>query len=183
MGVAYDKHYKREDYFGKPYPQLVEFFRSLSKSKYILDLGCGQGRDSIALGQMGYKVKGVDISSVGIQQMNELARTYNIDVSGVVNDLYSYPITDDYDIILLDSILHFYKNDVSKECLLVERIISEMKSGSILCVYMQKGAQREKILKSIISKSDCKYEILIEKHFNHADFNSDYFVYALLKVM
>jgi len=174
MALTYDKHYKKKDYFCKPYPQLIEYFEGLSKSKYVLDLGCGQGRDSIALGLMGYKVKGVDISNVGINQLNVLAKSLDIDVSGIVNDLYSYPIIGVYDVILLDSILHFYKNDKDKETNLVERI---------LCIFIQKGNQREKVLMNIINKSVFDLEILIEKYIDYPEFNAEYFMYVISKDM
>lgn len=35
-----------------------------------MDLGCGQGRDVLFLGRIGYRVIDVDISDVGIQQLN-----------------------------------------------------------------------------------------------------------------
>jgi len=63
--VAYDDYYKEQNYFGNPYPGLIEFFRNYEPKGTILDLGCGQGRDSLSLGELGYKVIGIDHSNVG----------------------------------------------------------------------------------------------------------------------
>ena len=58
---TYDKHYQTPNYFGEPYPELLSFFSKYKPKGHVLDLGCGQGRDAIAMARMGYKVTGVDI--------------------------------------------------------------------------------------------------------------------------
>ncbi len=54
------------------------------------------------LGRLGYHVTGVDLSTVGIRQMNEAARQEKLDVQGKVADLYTYAIDQSVDSILLD---------------------------------------------------------------------------------
>ena len=65
----YDKYYKTEDLFGEPYPELIDFFKIYEPKGKLIDLGCGQGRDSISLAKLGYNVTGIDNSKVGIDQM------------------------------------------------------------------------------------------------------------------
>lgn len=72
--VTYDKHYREPNYFGDPYPKLLTFFGEYEPKGNVLDLGSGQGRDSIALARMGYTVTGVDISKVGVSQMMSIAQ-------------------------------------------------------------------------------------------------------------
>lgn len=43
----------------------------LPKSSYLLDLACGKGRHSITLNQLGYTVKGVDLSPNSITEANK----------------------------------------------------------------------------------------------------------------
>ena len=43
--LTYDKHYKAPNYFGEPYPELIQFFKEYEPKGHVLDLGCGQGRD------------------------------------------------------------------------------------------------------------------------------------------
>ncbi|MCF8416260.1 MAG: class I SAM-dependent methyltransferase [Crocinitomicaceae bacterium] len=43
----------------------------LPKSSYLLDLACGKGRHSITLNQLGYPVKGVDLSPNSITEANK----------------------------------------------------------------------------------------------------------------
>lgn len=54
MTATYDKYYQTENLFGDPYPELIEFFANYPKKGKVLDLGCGQGRDAIAIAQLGY---------------------------------------------------------------------------------------------------------------------------------
>ena len=74
MAVTYDKYYKTENLFGQPYPELLAFFTEYPKKGNVLDLGCGQGRDAIPLARLGFDVTGIDNSSVGIAQMNRIAK-------------------------------------------------------------------------------------------------------------
>jgi len=101
--VSYDQYYKTEDLFGKPYPELMEFFAHLPKKGKVLDLGCGQGRDAIAIARMGYTVTGIDDSKVGIQQLNAIADYEKLDLTGTIMDIYAFDDFQEYDIILLDS--------------------------------------------------------------------------------
>ncbi len=80
-----------------------------------MDLGCGQGRDALLLGELGYCVTGIDISDLGIKQMNAIANEKKLPVVGKVADIYNYPISEEYDMVLLDSIFHFYKNDLERK--------------------------------------------------------------------
>ena len=85
MTVPYDKYYQTENLFGKPYPELIEFFAEYSKRGKVLDLGCGQGRDAITLARLGYTVVGIDKSKVGVEQMNRIAEAESLTVTGKVS--------------------------------------------------------------------------------------------------
>ncbi|WP_155996959.1 hypothetical protein [Halobacillus karajensis] len=47
---------------------------------------------------------------------------------GKVVDVYIYPVAVEYDIVLLDSMLHFYKRDIENETNFVKRIATELKT-------------------------------------------------------
>ena len=136
--ATYDKNYKEPDIFGEPYPELVSFFQKYEPKGHVLDLGCGQGRDAIALSRMGYRVTGVDVSKVGISQMMSVARKEKLDVAGHVSDMYEYPIDDRYDIILLDSMLHFYPRDLEKETRFLLKIMADLNESGLLCLVVWK---------------------------------------------
>lgn len=179
---AYDKYYIDRDYFGEPYPGLVEFFRNYESKGTVLDLGCGQGRDTLLLGRLGYEVVGVDSSSVGIAQLNQIALNEGLSVKGVVADMYSYPISDGYDMVLLDSIFHFYSRDRKKEKAFLLQILAGLKSSGILCNFMQQGKDREKYYKKILSGSGYKLEMMVEGYTDYPDYDSKIHMYVVKKI-
>ena len=182
MRNPYNKHYEKEAYFGKPYPGLVDFFKTYPDRNVVLDLGCGQGRDALFLGRIGYRVIGVDISDIGIQQLNKAAQKERLRVKGLVADIYSFGITDEYDMVLLDSIFHFYKNDIEKEKKLLKRIIEEIKPGGVICNFMQKGPKREKHLKSAVQESRASFEVLLEDYTDYPEHNAEFHMYIIRKL-
>ncbi len=105
MSVAHDKYYKTENLFGKPYPELMEFFVEYPEKGQVRDLGCGQGRDAIALAQLGYTVTGIDNAKVGIEQMNQVANTENLILIGEVGDIYTFENFNKFDCLVVVCIL------------------------------------------------------------------------------
>ena len=181
MKYNYDEYYRGNELFGKPYAALLEFFKQHEPKGTVLDLGCGQGRDSIPIGRIGYRVIGIDESELGLAQMNEVCKKEQIDVIGIKDDIYTYKITDDYDIILMDSMLHFYKNDIDQETSLVHRIASEMKQNGILCNCMIRGKKREQTYKRILDET-IEFELIEEKYVDFPEFNSKYHMHIVRKV-
>ena len=131
MKTIYDKHYQTAHLFGEPYPELIAFFSQFEDRGRLLDVGCGQGRNALALANLGYEVTGIDHSTVGIDQMMQEAKRYELQVEGIVADLYEWDYSG-FDHILLDNMLHFAKKDRKREIELVEHILSSGKSGVIV---------------------------------------------------
>ena len=150
MKVPYDKYYLTENLFGKPYPELIEFFSQNPQKGKVLDLGCGQGRDAIALARLGYSVTGIDNSKVGIEQMNQVAQTEKLNLSGQVGDIYAFDNFGEFDFVLLDSMFHFAKKDQEKEVRFIQRILSGIKKGCLLIVCIQDSGKKVQILNQAI---------------------------------
>ena len=150
MAVTYDKYYQTENFFGEPYPELIDFLANYPKKGKLLDLGCGQGRDSIALARLGYNVSGVDNSKVGIDQMNEIGKAENLNLIAQVADIYNFDQFDKFDIILLDSMFHFAKNDKEKEIGLIKKIVSKIKNEGLIIVCIQDTGDKVEILNKAI---------------------------------
>jgi len=166
--TTYDKHYQEPEYFGDPYPALVTFFTEYKPKGKILDLGCGQGRDSIALARMGYDVVGVDISKVGISYMMSVAENEELKIKGVIADIYSYEIDESVDIVLLDSMLHFYKPDKKKEAGFLLRIMNDLKIGGLLCVIVWRSRKIEKELIHVLSTAS-KWKTPVDKYIEYPE--------------
>ncbi len=166
MKNPYDKYYLTENLFGEPYPELIEFFSNFKKKGKVLDLGCGQGRDAIALSRFGYEVTGIDNSKVGIEQMNQIAKDEKLKLFGQVSDIYSFDNFYDFDIILLDSMFHFNKKDKEKEIVLIKKIVSEIRKGSIIIFCIQDtGTKVKQLIKAIDYEN--KLIRILDKNFKY----------------
>ena len=133
----YDRYYETEELFGEPYDELIDFFKDYEPKGKILDLGCGQGRDSISLARLGYKVTGIDKSKVGIDQMNSISKRENLNLIGIVGDIFSWDNYQHFDIVLLDSMFHFYKQDKKREIDLIDKIARQISRNGLICICIQ----------------------------------------------
>lgn len=152
MKVKYDKYYQTVNLFGEPYPELIKFYSEVKNKGKLLDIGCGQGRDAIALATLGFEVTGIDISKVGIEQLNEIAQKENLPLKGIVGDLYEYSNYSEFDFILLDSMFHFRKSEKEKETRLLKKIIESAKTGAIITICIQNLGNKLNVLNLIISE-------------------------------
>ena len=100
MKIEYDKHYQTENLFGKPYPELIDFYAKIKVKGKLLDVGCGQGRDAIPLAKLGFTVTGIDNSKVGIEQLNKIAEKEKLPLKGMVEDIYNYSNFSEFEFIL-----------------------------------------------------------------------------------
>lgn len=179
--VAYDKYYETDSYFGNPYPEMITFFKEYNHKGLVLDLGCGQGRDALTLGKLGYDVIGVDISSVGIKQLNDRAKELNINVKGEVADIYKYKVTENVDIVMLDSMFHFYSKDYDKESAFLTRLLTEASSETLFCIFTQTKKETQNKLHKVIKQSKINTKIMLDKNIKYPDFNADFNMLVLKK--
>lgn len=172
MTVTYDKYYQTENFFGEPYSELIEFFAEYPKKGKVLDLGCGQGRDAIALARLGYSVTGIDNSKVGIEQMNQIGQDENLNLVGQVDDIYAFDRFNEFDIVLLDSMFHFAKKDKEKEIGLINRVVAEIRIGCLVVVCIQDTRDKVQILNKAID-FEKRLKRLADKEFKYIFEDSD----------
>lgn len=109
----YEKQFRKcRNACGEPFPEFVRFFEEYSGGPAaVLDLGCGQGRDSLLAAAYGHTVLGVDSSPTGVSQMQEAAAERGLVVEGVVADVVRYRPRRKYNVVILDRILHLLRDD------------------------------------------------------------------------
>lgn len=166
MPVTYDKYYQTKELFGKPYPELIDFFSQYPQKGKVLDLGCGQGRDSIPLARLGFDVTGIDNAKVGVEQMNQIAAGEHLTLTGKVEDIFELDNFAEYDFILLDSMFHFTKKDRRKETDFIRKILTNIKKGCLVVFCIQDIGKKVETLNQTMDFKD-QVNRLIDKKFDY----------------
>ena len=132
----YELEYRRNDKAcGDPFPEVVRFFDELDcPGARVLDLGCGQGRDAIMIAERGFDVLGIDLSPTGIRQLNQAAKSEKLPLVGEAADILSYPITGDFDVVLLDRVVHMFASRVEQAAVLEKATRAVGDSGTVVLV-------------------------------------------------
>ncbi|POB11815.1 SAM-dependent methyltransferase [Sulfobacillus sp. hq2] len=142
---GYDQRYRRVYDAGaqlwesdQPNASLVNMLQKhfeLAKGR-IVDLGCGEGRDSLYLAQQGLEVTGVDISSVALGRARELAHQLRLQTVRFIESdvIYLRPIADSsYDVALNMGCLHML-TDTKQRSRHIQRVFEILKPGGYFLV-------------------------------------------------
>lgn len=122
--------------FGKkPAKFLSQNFDYIPLESRVLDMGMSEGRNAVFLARKGYKVTGIDISSVAVKKAKMLASEYGVRINTIVASMNKYKIPDGS----FDAILCFYYVDRS----LHEKMISWLRPGGILIYESHTDLQRQ----------------------------------------
>lgn len=73
----------------------------------VLDLGCGEGRDSVFFASRGFEVTGVDVSAAGLQKAERLARAHGVKVRWMSADAADWMPTGPFDLVYSCGALHY----------------------------------------------------------------------------
>lgn len=182
----------------KPEPQkdVLRFFKYLKKEEKveltglnILDLGCGTGRNSNYLAELGNTVVGIDISKTAIDIAKSRANEMQLNnVSYVVGDMgASYPFADNYFDLVLDITSSNSLNEKERDIYIKEVYRTLKKDGYLfargLCKDGDKNAKN--LLKLSPGKEYDTYIIkelgLTERVFSQTDFKEFYGKYFKVK--
>jgi len=158
----YEKQYQESrEVCGPPFKEIVTFFKEYPQARLnVLDLGCGQGRDALFIARLGHHVLGVDTSRTGISQMIEQGKTEKLDVSGTVADVVEYEPTEDYDVVILDRILHMLKYDHQRVTVLEKASDATKTDGYILIADTPKNLQ---LIRKFFEERSCEWTIVTDK--------------------
>jgi tellurite methyltransferase len=134
MPGTFDTHYAgKQSYYGlSASEELADFVAAHPDSKgTALDLGCGEGRDSIFLARHGFKVTSVDRSQAGIKKLAAIAREHGLPIVTVVEDVAAHRIEPSaYDMICLVTILdHLSRQDSAR---VSRRVCEGLKAGGVV---------------------------------------------------
>ncbi len=108
----YDERYARPGLYWGSKPtglarDLLRIARTLPRSpRTLVDLGCGEGRDSIYFARRGYRVLGVDISSVGVRKAERRAARLGVEARFLVGDLRTFRLGRPVDVVFSSGALN-----------------------------------------------------------------------------
>ena len=109
---------------------LVKYNNILSKCRTsILDLGCGEGNDTLYLIEKGYKVISLDYSKESLNIVSNNIKESKVILADISSKL---PFDDNsFDIIVADLSLHYFNLETTKQIMLeIKRILT--KNGALL---------------------------------------------------
>lgn len=81
----------------------------------IIDIGCGEGRDSIFFARNGYQVSAFDFSSEGVKKGIAWADELNLSIDFFQADINEYRFEKPYDVLFASGALHYIPQDLRKE--------------------------------------------------------------------
>ncbi len=100
-------------------------------------MGMGEGRNAVFLAKKGYKVTGIDISSVAVKKAQLLAKEFNAKIKTVVASLDDYDFGDN----AFDAIICFYYVDRN----MIEKMDKWLKPGGHIVFEAFNIKQRAKL--------------------------------------
>jgi len=102
-------------------------------NELALDLGCGEGRESIFLARLGIRVVAIDICKEFIDKLREYSEKYCLNITPICMDVlkYNYP-ENTYDLVLVTTLLNHLERE--KIPIVINGVKRTLKSGGYVCV-------------------------------------------------
>jgi len=111
MSKFYDEKYANKDAYWGNLPSSmarIVFSQFLTPDHpKLLDIGCGEGRDSILFAQYGYRVTGFDSSAEGIKKAITRASDLDLSIDFFQADINKVRLQDDFDMIFSSGALQY----------------------------------------------------------------------------
>lgn len=111
MSKFYDDKYGSEElYWGKQPSSIARIlFQKYppQEDQTLLDIGCGEGRDSVFFARNGYRVTGFDSSAEGVRKSIALAEEQRLSIEFFQADINKYRLQDFYDVVFASGALHY----------------------------------------------------------------------------
>lgn len=112
----YEKEYETEDYYWGLVPSklclsVLELMPPVRQLK-VLDIGCGEGKNSVFFARNGYDVSAFDISTAGLEKLQHLCNQMNVIVNSFRSDINDYRLNTPFDILFSSGVLHYIKPEL-----------------------------------------------------------------------
>ena len=119
MTNPHDAKYRTERFYWgqRPSAACYDVLRLLPPDQplKLLDIGCGEGRNSIFFARNGYDVTAFDLSEVGVDKAKTWAAHLNLSVDAFTADLTSFRLETPYDTLFSTGSLHYLESDLRSD--------------------------------------------------------------------
>ena len=115
----YENQYGDDDYFWGivPSTMCLKVLELLPQDRplKLLDIGCGEGKDSVFFARCGYEVSAFDISERGLEKVKRLADAAHVNVRAFRANIWDYRLNEYYDVLYSSGVLHYIKPELRDE--------------------------------------------------------------------
>lgn len=106
----------------------------------VIDIGAGNGRNSIFLAKNGFKVKAVDNAEVALRLLEKIAGSENLSIeTGLIDLNFHIPEVSDFDAIVISFVLHHINNQRALEILNKLKLDSKPGSFHVISTFTSEG--------------------------------------------
>ena len=119
MSTFYNDKYRGEEYYWGKHPSSIAriFLEKFPprEGQMLIDIGCGEGRDSIFFARNGYQVTGFDYSTDGIKKAEAWADELNLSIAFFQANINKYRLDKPYDAVFASGSLHYIPGNLRKD--------------------------------------------------------------------
>jgi 2-polyprenyl-3-methyl-5-hydroxy-6-metoxy-1,4-benzoquinol methylase len=158
-----------------PDENLVSYFdEGILKTGKALDIGCGKGRNSFYIAQMGFEVDAVDFSKTSIDLAKEIAKEQSIKVNFINQSIFDFEnILSSYDFIYDSGCLHHIKPHRRNQYLkIISKYLKQDGYFAMICFNLDGGENisdydvyRDKSMHGGMGFSEYKLKTILEPYF------------------
>lgn len=140
--TIYEEEYKTPEYYwgiepSKACYQVLELMPPTKQLK-LLDIGCGEGKDSVFFARNGYDVTAFDISDAGLEKTKRLADRAGVNIKVFKADILDYRLDINFDILFSSGVLHYVKREYRNEILSNYKKYTNRNGLHVFNVFVQK---------------------------------------------
>jgi tellurite methyltransferase len=121
---------------GGPSFEVAEIARHLPERARVLDLGCGEGRNSLFLASLGHDVVAIDRSEAGIRKLEAIAARSGVGLRAVVGDIAAVEPDQELDCVLAHGVLYYLDNPVWRRLLSRVKLATKPGGFNIFTVFI-----------------------------------------------
>ena len=111
------------------YSQILTEAKKYGNGK-VLDIGAGEGADSIRLAKLGFEIDAVEFSPIAVNKININSKRENVSINAICCDIEKFTTINFYDIVMCNGVRHYIENKHN----IMELMQKHTKIGGINCV-------------------------------------------------